>query len=52
MYQVLGEENRLKDEEEQKSAVKYVVNDPVVLIESVSFLSIPPKEIIFLFHIC
>lgn len=45
-----GEE--LKDGEEQQSPGKYIVNDPVVLIESVSFWSIPPKEIIFLFHIC
>lgn len=52
MYQLLGEENRVKDGEEQQTAVKYVVNDPVVLIKSVSFLSIPPKDIIFLFHIC
>ena len=37
MYQVLGEEKRLKDGEEQQSPGKYVVNDPVVLIESVSF---------------
>ena len=37
MYQVLGEEKRLKDGEEQQSPGKYVVNDPDLLKRLYSF---------------